>query len=128
MSTTRGTRKSRGAAPGRRTARWGAFAGAAALMLLGGVAPAGADSAAHHPGEAATSTPVKHLVVIFDENISFDHYFGTYPVAANTDGTKFTAAKGTPKDIDTLTHAGLLKHNPNQYAPKRLGPAQAVTC
>jgi phospholipase C len=27
----------------------------------------------------ATSTPIKHLVVIFQENVSFDHYFGTYP-------------------------------------------------
>ena len=27
----------------------------------------------------ATKTPIKHLVVIFDENISFDHYFGTSP-------------------------------------------------
>ena len=26
-----------------------------------------------------TATPIKHLVVIFDENNSFDHYFGTYP-------------------------------------------------
>src|SRR5215471_19116279 len=33
-----------------------------------------------------TTTPIKHLVVIFDENISFDHYFGTYPNAANPAG------------------------------------------
>ena len=26
---------------------------------------------------------IKHVVVIFDENVSFDHYFATYPVAAN---------------------------------------------
>ena len=48
------------------------------------------------------ATPIKHLVVIFDENISFDHYFGTYPKATNTDGTKFTAAKHTPK-VNGLT-------------------------
>jgi hypothetical protein len=24
-----------------------------------------------------TATPIKHLVVIFQENVSFDHYFGT---------------------------------------------------
>ncbi|NED70936.1 alkaline phosphatase family protein, partial [Streptomyces sp. SID9944] len=71
---------------------------------------------------------MEHVVVLFDENISFDHYFATYPKAANTDGTRFTAAKGTPKDIDTLARAGLLTHNPNQYAPERLTPAQAVTC
>ena len=38
-----------------------------------------------------TATPIKHVVVIFDENESFDHYFGTYPYAANTDGTPFVA-------------------------------------
>ncbi len=25
------------------------------------------------------ATPIQHLVVIFQENVSFDHYFGTYP-------------------------------------------------
>ena len=34
----------------------------------------------------ATATPIKHLVVIFQENISFDHYFGTYPHATNPAG------------------------------------------
>ena len=34
------------------------------------------------------ATPIKHLVVLFDENESFDHYFGTYPFATNADGTK----------------------------------------
>jgi phospholipase C len=98
-------------------------------VLLGGTAQtAAADSPAHHGGGENTTTPVKHLVVIFDENISFDHYFGTYPVAANTDGTPFTASKQTPKKIDTLSHAGLLKKNPNQYAPQRLSPSQALTC
>ncbi|WUH94841.1 alkaline phosphatase family protein [Streptomyces sp. NBC_00433] len=126
MSTTGGTGRARRAGSRRRAARWGAFAGAAALVLAGGTAPAYADSNNHGGGK--TATPIKHLVVIFDENISFDHYFGSYPVAANTDGTKFTAAKDTPKNIDTLSHAGLLKTNPNQYKPKRLGPDQAVTC
>ena len=34
--------------------------------------------------------------MLFDENESFDHYFGTYPYATNTDGTTFTAKPGTP--------------------------------
>ena len=108
-------------------ARWGAFAGAAALVLLGGTSPAYADSSHHGHGDS-TTTPIKHLVVLFDENVSFDHYFASYPKAANTDGTKFKAAKNTPKNIDTAAHAGLLKKNPNQYAPKRLGPDKALTC
>ncbi|MFF4489874.1 phospholipase C [Streptomyces sp. NPDC001544] len=105
----------------------GALAGAAALTVLGGAAPTWAAPAGQH-GHSTTATPIKHVVVLFDENISFDHYFATYPKAANTDGTKFTASKKTPKNIDTLAHAGLLTKNPNQYAPKRLTPAQAMTC
>ncbi len=112
---------------GRRAIRWGALAGAAALAAASGTMPAAAAPAeAEHGGR--TATPVKHLVVIFDENISFDHYFGTYPKAANTDGTKFTASPKTPKDTDNLVNSGLLKRNPNQYAPKRLSPSQAMTC
>ena len=39
----------------------------------------------------ATTTPIKHVVVIFGENISFDHYFATYPYATNpTTETPFT--------------------------------------
>jgi phospholipase C len=77
--------------------------------------------------KAKTKTPIKHVVVIFDENVSFDHYFGTYPKATNQGGTRFKAAKGTPK-VDTLKSAKLLKSNPNLYKPFRLTPDQAVTC
>jgi phospholipase C len=35
---------------------------------------------------AYTATPIKHLVVIFQENVSFDHYFATYPNALNQPG------------------------------------------
>src|SRR6202167_1199999 len=81
-----------------------------------------------------SSTPIKHVVVIFDENESFDHYFGTYPYAANTDGTPFTAKPGTP-DVTglytTLTNKGpigpLLTDNPNEYNPQRLTNSEALT-
>jgi phospholipase C len=73
-----------------------------------------------------TATPIQHVVVLFDENISFDHYFGTYPKAANTDGTKFTAKRHTPK-VNGLTKK-LLTDNPNQYNPQRLTHEQALTC
>src|SRR5207244_2057475 len=33
-----------------------------------------------------TATPIKYVVVIFQENESFDHYFGTYPHAENRPG------------------------------------------
>ncbi len=82
-----------------------------------------------------TATPIKHLVVIFDENISFDHYFGTYPYAANTDGTTFTPKPGTPtvnglytKITKTGPVGPLLTDNPNEFNPQRLTPAEALTC
>ncbi|MFF3516968.1 phospholipase C [Streptomyces sp. NPDC002573] len=106
----------------------GALAGAAALTLLGAHAPAWAAAPDGGWGSSSTATPIKHVVVLFDENVSFDHYFATYPKAANSDGTKFTASKNTPKDVDNLRTAGLLTKNPNQYAPKRLTPSQAMTC
>ena len=40
------------------------------------------------------ATPIKHLVVIFQENVSFDHYFGTYPYATNPGASRFVAAPG----------------------------------
>jgi phospholipase C len=73
------------------------------------------------------ATPIRHLVVIFQENISFDHYFGTYPRAANVDGQPFAARPDTPA-VDGLT-PDLLTHNPNSVQPLRLaGPGQQVTC
>jgi phospholipase C len=82
----------------------------------------------------ATATPIQHLVVIFQENISFDHYFGTYPNALNpSDEPQFTPAKATPS-VNGLTNP-LLKFNPNLNPtnltgasnPFRLDRSQAVT-
>jgi phospholipase C len=102
---------------------------AALAMTTVAASPGWADhGAASKPADRSsrTSTPIKHLVVLFDENVSFDHYFGTYPQAANTDGTTFKAVKGTPK-IDGLSKK-LLTKNPNQFNPKRLASTQALSC
>jgi phospholipase C len=81
-----------------------------------------------------SSTPIKHIVVIFQENISFDHYFGTYPNAVNPAGEPaFHARPGTPT-VNGLTNA-LLNNNPNLNPangtgatnPFRLDRTQAVT-
>ncbi len=81
-----------------------------------------------------TATPIRHLVVIFDENESFDHYFGTYPYAANTDGTPFVAKPGTPTVnglYSEITPSGpigpLLTDNPNEFDPQRLTSAEGLT-
>src|SRR5213080_586871 len=61
---------------------------------------------------SSTKTPIKHLVVIFQENVSFDHYFGTYPHA------------------NGLSH-DLLTNNPNGVNPRRYSPSNLndiLTC
>jgi phospholipase C len=78
-------------------------------------------------GSSKTATPIKHVVVIFQENISFDHYFGTYPNATNPGSEPtFYAKPGTPS-VNGLTPA-LLNDNPNTANPKRLDRSQALTC
>jgi phospholipase C len=84
---------------------------------------------------AVTATPIKHLVVVFGENVSFDHYFGTYPDAANPPGEpRFVAVAGTPQ-VNGLTPQ-LRTRNPNVVNvsngsvasnPFRLDRTQAAT-
>jgi phospholipase C len=101
------------------------FAAVCALVLagLGGSSQAGATPT--RPGSAAT--PIEHLVVIYQENHSFDNYFGTYPVAANPSGEPaFHADPDTPT-VNGLSEA-LLTHNPNLANPQRLDRSQEITC
>jgi phospholipase C len=71
--------------------------------------------AAVNPNTLKTKYPIKHLVVIFNENRSFDHYFGTYPNAVNPEGEPlFEPAKNTQRDINNLLSSpALLDNNPN---------------
>ena len=101
------------------------YATALALGLITGPLLMGAngDEADNFP----TTTPIKHLVIIFQENESFDHYFGTYPNAQNPAGEpRFIAAPGTPS-VNGLTPA-LLNFNPNGVNPFRYDRSQAFTC
>jgi phospholipase C len=81
--------------------------------------------AAVHPSKLKTKYPIKHLVVIFNENRSFDHYFGTYPNALNPEGEPlFEPARNTPRDINNLlTSPALLDSNPNLNAANGAGAA-----
>ena len=74
--------------------------------------------------QSGTTTPIKHLVVIFQENVSFDHYFGTYPQALNPPNEPaFRAAPGTPS-VNGLNDA-LLYSNPNFLNPAVNGASAA---
>ena len=103
-----------------------------AALLVASTFPSSAFAAGPN-GE--TATPIKHVVIIFNENISFDHYFATYPNAANTgSGPVFFAAPGTP-NVNGL-NGPLLTRNPNLLNTKngtgatnpfRLDYSQAAT-
>ena len=93
--------------------------------------------ASQHRGPQApkTATPIKHLVVIFQENVSFDHYFGSYPLAANGKGEPTFFAKPFTPNVNGFT-AKLLTKNPTKLNsengdgainPFRLSRAQAAT-
>ena len=101
---------------------------AALMAALGLAGAAGADGpGGGGPTGNPTATPIKHLVVIFQENVSFDHYFATYPVATNPPGEPpFKASPRTPT-VNGLSGA-LLTNNPNLSNPQRLDHTQAMTC
>ena len=98
-------------------------------MLTIGALCAGAAAA------GTLATPIQDVVVIFQENVSFDHYFASYPRAANPAGEpQFFALPGTPT-VNGLTGA-LLTNNSNknnatnvpQINPFLLDRSQASTC
>ena len=92
----------------------------AAVIVLG-------RSLAAAPPNPETATPIQHLVILFQENVSFDHYFATYPNAANTDGATFTPKPHTPT-VNGLSAPLLAPNNPNAAQPFRLSHDQAETC
>ncbi len=103
-------------------------------MLVSGMLMQPVAAQAQSATTPGTVTPIQHIVVIFQENISFDHYFGTYPNATNPQGEPvFKAVAGTPS-VNGLS-AALLTNNPNQNIangtgatnPFRLDRSQAAT-
>jgi phospholipase C len=74
-----------------------------------------------------TTTPIKHLVVIFGENVSFDHYFATYPNATNPPGEPKFKAKAKTPTVNGLTQ-GSIELNQSTFKPVRLDPSQNYTC
>lgn len=73
-----------------------------------------------------TTTPIEYLIIIFQENVSFDHYFGSYPHSENLDGEiPFYASANTPS-IDDLTKS-LLYNNTNLNDPFRMSKDDVKT-
>src|SRR5262249_17437590 len=90
------------------------------LMLDNGPARA-------RPRSVSAAARIKHVVVIFQENHSFDAYFGTYPVAANPPGQPAFRARPRTPSVNGLTGT-LLMYNPNSTNPFRIDRGQAYTC
>ncbi|HSY01985.1 MAG TPA: alkaline phosphatase family protein [Acidobacteriaceae bacterium] len=112
------------------------LATALSALLVTGQFAAPAAAGAQDDG-TPTATPIRHVVVIFGENISFDHYWATYPYATNPKGEPaFYADPHTPS-VNGLLHDGLLTRNPNflnsavngtaAQNPFRLDRSQAAT-
>src|SRR4051795_70968 len=109
----------------------------ALALCTAGLAPlavAHADTSTSVVAGRETTTPIQHLVVIFQENASFDHYFGTYPEAANPPGDPpFIPRTDTPAVNNLLPSSlngnrDLRLTNPNAALPFRLDRSQFVTC
>ncbi len=107
--------------------RLGTVAVASCLVAL---APAAALAGHHDSDQFDTKTPIKHVVVIFQENVSFDHYFATYPYAQpNKDGSVyFHSAKEDTLRVNNLLTSGLLTNNPNGVNPFRIDRSVPNTC
>jgi phospholipase C len=105
------------------------FGGLAVLIAITGLMASGvlAGKAPAARSDDGDGQAIQHLVVIFQENVSFDHYFATYPYATNPAGEPaFHALPGTPT-VNGLS-SSLLTNNPNSANPFRLDRSQAVTC
>jgi phospholipase C len=94
---------------------------------LGVLLLAAGGRAISQPAGPKPTTPIRHLVVIFQENHSFDGYFATYPVAANPPNQPhFHARPGTPS-VNGLTPT-LIERNPNSSPPFRIDRMHSFTC
>jgi phospholipase C len=98
----------------------------AATIGASGSTPPGQDTGA--------VTPIQHLVVIFQENVSFDHYFATYPFAVNPPGEPaFAPSNDETPSVNGLGNPALgqsplmAPNNPNLTQPFRLDRSQFET-
>jgi len=83
------------------------FAGAAVAACGGGMSSAGSPGGLIPGGRSPSgSTPIKHVIVLIQENRSFDNFFATYPGA---DGAASGQAAAMPSPIATSCAA---KHQP----------------
>jgi phospholipase C len=104
-------------------------------LIAGTLIGLGAANAQTPAPVAGAASPIQHLVVIFQENVSFDHYFGTYPFAMNPEGEPaFYAYPNTPSvngfSPAIISGSATIANSANgtgANAPFRLDRSQAAT-
>ena len=79
----------------------------AALLIPGSIASASPEAPTHHP--------IRHLVVIVQENHSFDSYFAAYCAQSHTCNTAPTANPNAPLQPVPLTDASTAAYDPNHF-------------
>ncbi len=98
----------------------------AGTTAIGAKAPINMAAAGFYTDHLPTLTPIKHLIVIYQENVSFDHYFATYPHATNPAGEPRFTPRAQPirfggnlreRAVDNLANSNLLTNNPNDTNP-----------
>ncbi|HEY9287305.1 MAG TPA: alkaline phosphatase family protein [Candidatus Dormibacteraeota bacterium] len=96
-----------------------------ALVIGGTIGATGSLSPGQDTGAV---TPIQHLVVIFQENVSFDHYFATYPFATNPPGEPaFAPSNAETPSVNGLNTPLQAPNNPNAAQPFRLDRSQFET-
>ena len=104
------------------------FPTAAAALLLAAVGCSSTNSGTSNPVTTTSVplgqpvTPIKHVIVIFGENNSYDHYFATYPTVAYSgansadggaiDQSNFPSTAAAPANNNLLAPL-----NPSTWAP-----------
>src|ERR1700680_1046321 len=87
-----------------------------ACALAVGMGSVGVAYASERDDGGGARSPIQHTIILYQENISFDHYFGTYGHGSH----------GIPAGA-TLTHtSGGQSWGP--YAPTQLNALQSRTC
>src|SRR5690349_11138253 len=99
----------------------------AIIMAASSVAVINAQAAVATEFSQRSATPIKHLVIIFQENVSYDHYFTTYPRATNPANEPFFNADPNTPSTNGLTQQ-LIDNNPNSAKPFRLDRSMVKTC
>src|SRR5215831_7427186 len=67
----------------------------------------------------STVTPIRHIVILFQENVAFDHYFGTYPSATNPPGEPKFIANSHTSSVNGLRGSTIQQYKRSKPVPFR---------